>query len=147
MKQATNIVQNNIIKGIQNDLNDTLVNEQILTHHRNGMFQTQGGDIVFASCEPATLKCIDLPYKYNGNIKLKEGKQLVFSSDNINSEIGIANTDNCTYTKLVNSPCLKFNNFYQITGFVRINVDGEEEVIFVDGLNPDRILFLSSTLA
>ena len=143
MKQTTNIVQNNIIKGIQNDLNDTLVNEQILTHHRNGMFQTQNGDIVFASCEPATLKCIDLPYKYNGHIKLKEGKHLVFSSDNINSEIGIANTSNCTYVKLVNSPCLKFNNYYQITGFVRINVDGEEEVIFVDGYNPDRIINLS----
>jgi len=144
MKQATNIIQNNIIKGIQNDLNDTLTNEQILTHHRNGMFQTHNGDIVFANCEPATLKCIDLPYKYNGHIKLKNEKFLVFSSDNTNSEIGIANTLNCTYTTLANNPCLKFNNFYTITGFVRINADGEEEVIFVDGLNPDRIINLSN---
>ena len=139
MKQATNIIQNNIIKGIQNDLNDTLVNEQILTHHRNGMFQTQNGDIVFASMEPATLKCIDLPYKYNGHIKLKSERYLIFSSNNIESEIGIADTS----TKIINSNCLKFNNLYLITGFVRIDVEGNEEIIFVDGLNPDRIINLS----
>jgi len=144
MKPATNIVQNNIIKGLQTDLNDSLVNEQVLTHHRNGMFQTQNGDIVFASIEPATLKCIDFPYKYNGHIKLKNERYLIFSSDNINSEIGIANTNTCTYTKLVNSPCLKFSNFNTITGFVRINPEGEEEVIFVDGINPDRILNISN---
>lgn len=144
MKSATNIIQNNIIKGLQTDLNDTLLDEQVLTHHRNGMFETQNGDMMFASIEPATLKCIDLPFKYNGHIKLKYDKYLIFSSDNIDSEIGIANTNDCTYTKLVNSPCLNFNNYHQITGFVRINTSGEEEVIFVDGLNPDRILNLTN---
>lgn len=144
MKQATNIIQNNIIKGIQTDLNDSLINEQILTHHRNGMFQTHKGDIIFASIEPATLRCIDLPYKYNGHIKLKNERFLVFSTDGTDSEIGIANTLNCTYTTVVNNPCLKFDIFYQITGFVRINVDGEEEVIFVDGFNPDRIINLTN---
>lgn len=144
MKQTTNIIENNIIKGLQNDLNDSLVNEQILIHHRNGMFQTHNGDLIFASIEPATLKCIDLPYKYNGHIKLKSEKYLVFSSNNTESEIGIANTSNCTYTKIVNSSCLQFNNYYPITGFVRINAEGEEEVIFVDGLNSDRIINLSN---
>ncbi len=142
--KTVNIVQNNIMKGIQKDLNDTLVNEQILTHHRNGMFQTINGDLVFATNEPATLECIKLPYKYNGSVKLRENKYLVFSSDGTDSEIGIANTKYCTYEKLVNNSCLNFNNYYQITGFVRINSDDEEEVIFVDGINPDRIINTSS---
>lgn len=144
MKQATNIIENNLIKGLQCDLNDTLIDEQILTYHRNGLFQTHKGDIVFATNEPATLKCIDLPYKYNGSIKLKTNRYLVFSSDNTDSEIGIADTLNCIYTKVINNPCLSFNNYYEISGFVRINTDGEEEVIFVDGLNSDRIINLSS---
>lgn len=145
MKQgATNIIQNNLTKGIQKDLNDSLDNTEILTHHRNGMFQTQKGDLLFASIEPATLACIELPYKYNGAIKLKSQLYLVFSSDNINSEIGVADTNICAYQKVVNDKCLSFNNFNQITGFVRINVDGEREVIFVDGLNPDRIINLNN---
>jgi len=144
MKANTNIIQNNIYKGIQKDLNDTLIDEQILTHHRNGMFQTFNGDFMFASKEPATLKCITLPYKYIGSVKLRNEKYLVFSGDNTDSEIGIANTRNCTYTKLVNNKCLNFNSFHQITGFLRISVDDEEEVIFVDGYNPDRIINTSN---
>lgn len=140
---AKNVIQNQLIKGIQRDLNDTLVDEQILTHHRNGMFQTQNGDIVFATNEPATLDCVTLPYKYNGMVKLKDNRYLVFSGDGTDSEIGIANTAKCTYLKVVNSPCLNFNNFKTITGFVRINVEGEEEIIFVDGVNPDRVINLS----
>lgn len=125
-------------------MNDTLVNEQILTHHRNGMFQTHNGDIVFASREPTTLECIKLPYKYIGSVKLRDQKYLVFSGDETDSEIGIADTKNCKYTKLVNDKCLNFSSFHQITGFVRINVDNEEEVIFVDGYNPDRIINVSN---
>lgn len=143
MKGTTNIVQNSIIKGMQKDLNDTLINEQTLTHHRNGMFQSLNGDLVFASVEPATLECIALPYKYNGSVKLRNERYLTFSGDGVDSEIGISNLKDCTYTKLVNNKCLNFNNFYQITGFVRINVDDEEEVIFVDGINPDRVINLS----
>jgi hypothetical protein len=143
-KATTNIIQNNIIKGLQTDLNDTLVDEQILTHHRNGMFQTHNGDIVFATREPSTLKCIDLPYKYNGHIKLKNERYLVFSSDNIESEIGIADTNKCEYTRVANNNCFSFDNNYLISGFVRINVNGEEEVIFVDGKNPDRYINLSN---
>lgn len=141
--KTINVVQNNLMKGIQKDLNDTLVNEQILTHHRNGMFQTMNGDLVFATNEPATLECIKLPYKYNGSVKLRDNRYLVFSSDNVDSEIGIANLKNCTYEKVVNAKCLNFNNYHQITGFVRINSDDEEEIIFVDEINPDRIINLS----
>lgn len=143
-KQTINIVQNNIVKGIQKDLNDTIVDEQILTHHRNGMFQTLGGDLIFASIEPATLECITLPYKYNGSVKLRNNNYLIFSSDNIDSEIGIGNIDKCVYTRILNDKCLNFNNFYQITGFLRINSDDEEEIIFVDGYNEDRVINLNN---
>lgn len=144
MKSSTNIIQNNIVKGIQRDLNDSLINEQILTHHRNGMFQTHNGDMIFASIEPATLECITFPYKYIGAVKLRNQKYLVFSGDETDSEIGIANTSTCTYIKLANDRCLNFSKFHQITGFVRINSDDEEEVIFVDGINPDRIINTSN---
>lgn len=145
---ADSLVHTQPIQSIQKfikDRNETLSDDKSISYHRNGMFQTIKNTELFATNEPANLLCIKLPYKYLGSAQLSElNKYLVFSGDETNSEIGIADTLNCKYTKLANSPCLSFSkNNNPITGFVRVNADGQEEVIFVDGKNPDRIINLS----
>jgi hypothetical protein len=109
------------------------------------MFQSVKNTEIFATNEPSNLLCVTLPYKYLGDVKLTgDDRYLVFSGDEDNSEIGIANLENCTYQKIANNPCLNFSKNYNIIkGFLRVNEFGEEEIIFVDGYNKDRIINLS----
>lgn len=138
-----NIVTNSLVKGLQKDTNPSWTNNMVLSHHRNGMFKTINGDLIGSTNEPANLKCITLPYKYNGSVKLKDNRVLIFSTDNLSSEIGIADLSTCSYSKVKSAECLRFNTGYPITGFLRLNNDGEEVIIFTDGYNPDRVLNLS----
>ncbi len=129
------------------DRNETASDNKSLSYHRNGMFQTVKNTELFATNEPANLECITLPYpNYYGSIKLTGAERfLVFTGDNVsNSEIGIIDLTTCTYQKVVNSSCLNFRRGHNpITGALRVNADGEEEVIFVDGYNSDKFLNLS----
>lgn len=131
-------------RGLNKDLNSTYIDDQILTHARNAVLNTDSGDLLTYSNEPSTLECISLPYKFNGEVALKDNRFLVFSSNNINSEIGIANLDTCTYEKLIDNTCLGLDNNYIVTGIVKQNDKGEEIVIFNDGLNPTRIINLNN---
>ena len=128
-------------KGMVKDINSSNVDSQMVTHARNAVLSTYKGDLLYYSNESSNFKCIDLPYKFNGYISLKDDKRyVVFSSDNINSEIGLTNLEDCTYTKLVNNKCLNFNNDYIITGKYKQNIDGEDIIIFNDNYNNTRIL-------
>lgn len=130
-------------KGMLKDVNSSLINEQVVTHARNAILGTSNGDLSFYSNEPATLKCITLPYKFNGSISLKDDRLIVFSSDNINNEIGIANLSTCTYSKLINNSCLNLDNNYIVSGIFKVNSNNEDVIIFNDEKNPTRILNLS----
>lgn len=141
-----NIETNQLIQKFVKDRNESIGDEKSLSHHRNGIFQSVKNTEVFAVNESANLLCITLPYKFLGSVELSgEQRHLIFSGDETNSEIGIGDTLNCKYTKLVNSKCLSFSKYNNpITGFLRINSNQEEEVIFVDGDNSDRIINLSN---
>ena len=128
------------------DRNETLRDEKYISYHLNGMFQTVKNTELFATNEPSNLECIKLPFKYTFGIFpiIGENRHVIFTGDNSNnSEIGIVNLDNCTYEKVVNNPCLNFRKMYGvITGSVRLNNKGEEEIVFADSGNPDRIINL-----
>lgn len=129
------------------DRNETLSDGKSVSYHRNGMFQTAKNTEVFATNEPANLECIKLPgTEYFGSVKLSgNNRHLVFTGDNKDfSEIGIADLSDCTYQKVTSSKCLGFRTHYNpITGSVRLNNDGQEEVFFVDGNNSDKVINLS----
>lgn len=131
-------------KGMIKDLNPSSVNDQVVTHARNAILATVQGDLPFYSNEPSNLKCVSFPYKFNGAVSLKDNRFVIFSSDNINSEIGVADLTNCTYTKLVNNKCLNLNNNFIVTGIYKQNTDAEDIVLFNDGYNPPRILNIST---
>ena len=143
--QNTNIETNQLIEKFIKDRNESFADGKSISHHVNGMFQSVKNTEMFAVNEPSNLKCIQFPYKYLGNVELiGEQKHLIFSGDEVNSEIGIVDILNCIYTKLVNNKCLAFSQYNNpIKGFLRINELQEQEVIFVDGGNPDRIINLT----
>lgn len=74
--------------------------------------------------------------KLIGDIFMGDSWVVFLTDENGQSEIGLIK--DCTYTTIVNNPCLNFNN--QIQGEYRI-VNGCERVIYwVDGENPDRTM-------
>ena len=133
-------------KGMVKDLNESVVSDQVVTHARNAMLSTHKGDNNYYSNEPSTSLCYTLPYKFNGEVSLKNNRFFVCSSDNTNHEIGIVNLDTCEYTKLANNSCLNFNNNYIVTGIVKEDEYGNEIVLFNDGFNSTRIINLSNIL-
>lgn len=140
---SVDIKANIYTKGLIKDLNESFVSDQMVTHARNALLSTHKGDSPIYSNEPSNLACYTLPYKFNGEVSLKDNRFFVCSSDNINNEIGILDLNTCEYTKLVNSQCLNFNNNYIVTGIVKQDIEGNEIVMFNDGYNPPRILNLS----
>lgn len=128
------------------DVNESLTEGKYLSYHRNGMFQTKKTTELWAVNEGSNLECISLPHThYFGHVKLPGiNRFLVFTGDNkTNSEIGIADLENCSYTRVVNNSCLNFRKFHNpITGVVRLTQEAEEEIYFIDGNNPDRIINL-----
>lgn len=127
--------------------NETLRDGKTVSYHRNAQFQSIKNTEFFSTNEPATFECIKLPNEFfYGSLKLTGlNRFLVFTgNDNNISEIGIADVENCEYKYVTQSKCLNFRKtFNPITGGLRLNEFGEEEVIFADGGNSDRILNIS----
>lgn len=143
--QDNNIVNTNVTsnKGMVKDLNESLIGKDILFHARNAVMNSHLGDLFFYSNEPANKLCCALPYPFNGSIPLKDKRHLVFTTDNISSEIGIVSESICTYTKVVNDICLNFNLDFPIYGRSKENDQCEEVVTFINNHNPIRRLNLS----
>ena len=83
-------------------------------------------------------------YTIIGFIHKKADQWYVFSTDDINSEIGFYDESTCSYSTIVNDPCLGFNTNYLISGKSKYNYDCSETLYWADsGLNPRRYLNLS----
>lgn len=134
-----NGTQNSFVKGMNRDLINFLSSPEQWITAKNMVVNTQQGDALTLSTESANKLCVTLPYQIIGAIPLDGVEWMIFCTDNINSEIGIINTDNCTYTRFSNTVCLNFKQTNLITGAARRNSDCGFNVYWSDGgLNPDR---------
>jgi len=138
--QNPGTVTNTFTKGMVKDLNETFQPEGMWTHARNAVNNSHEGQMGVIGNEPANLKCVQLPYTLIGIIGLGEGEWSVFTTDDVNSEIGIFNELKCTYTKVVNDACLSFKRSHLITGVSRNRFDCETVLYWDDGLNPSRYM-------
>ena len=139
------MAEENKIQQFTGGLNKDLVNYQVnatsWTHAKNLTIQSNLGDLTTLVTEMANKLCVTLPYDLIGAIPLDGAQWAVFCTDNVNSEIGIVDTDNCTYTKFSNTPCLNFNKASLITGAARRNFECGFNVYWSDGgRNPDRYI-------
>jgi hypothetical protein len=139
-KAPLNIKSNIFQKGMSKDLNDTFVGEGLYTHARNAISNTHEGQSGVFINEPSNLHCINLPYTLIGTVHLIDDQWILFTTDDVNSEIGVFDESACSYTKIVNDVCLNFKKSNLITGVSRLRYDCQRTVYWDDGLNPTRFL-------
>lgn len=144
MENLVNQYTNTPNKGLLTDVDSYLVSKEFYTYARNANLNTHQGNLSFLTNEPSNEHCVDLPYTCIGFVKLIGGRFAMFLTDNFNSEIGIFDSNNCTYTKVVNSPCLNFNTSHLVKASSKENFDCSESLYWTDGNNPRRTLNLAN---
>lgn len=140
MENTSKIYTNTPIKGLVTDLHESFVSNELWTSARNAQLNSHLGQTSFIQNEPSTLECVTIPYTPIGFIKLLNNRWAVFSTNNVMSEIGIFNENECSYTKLVNANCLQFNTSNLISGVSKESFDCTETIYWTDGVNPRRSL-------
>jgi len=102
--------------------------------------------------EDGFIACGELtPYTVIGIIPVSESF-VVFSTDDIDSEIGLVERSGTTltYTQIYNNQDLAFNTERPISGEFRVDVNGERVVAFIEsgvGANVPRIINIDDTSA
>jgi hypothetical protein len=143
-QQNPGAVINSFTKGMVKDYNDTFIGEGLWSHARNAVNNSHDGQVGVIGNEPANLQCVKLPYDLIGAVLLTDDRWAIFTTDDVNSEIGIFDESQCTYSTAVNAPCLNFKRSNLITGISRKRYDCERPVYWADGLNPDRFIDLDN---
>jgi len=139
-KGTTSVVTNSFIKGMNKDITQSMEPAQSWWHARNAANNSNDGDMGVIGNEPANLQCGVIPYTIIGAVHRYGDEWIVFSTDDINSEIGRFDDSECKYTTLVNDPCLAFNRMFLITGASKENFDCTWQVYWDDANNPSRSL-------
>ena len=137
---SSSIETNTFAKGMVKDLFASLQPKENWSHARNAYNNSVDGDAGVIGNEPANLQCGIVPYTIIGFIHKRADQWYVFSTDDINSEIGFYDESTCSYTTIVNDPCLNFNRKYLITGASKENYDCTWQIYWDDSNNPSRTL-------
>lgn len=131
-------------KGMNKDIDPRFMPEGVYLHAINATLNSHQGDMFKIGNEPSTIQCSHIPYTLIGSIPINRG-YAVFSTNNNDSEIGIFDPEQCTYTTVVNDPCLNFHTNSLVRGGAsRENYDCTESIYWNDGRNPARYLNLSN---
>ena len=139
-KGSSSVQTNSFIKGMNKDITPSLENNQAWWHARNVVNNSEDGDLGVIGNEPSNLSCGVIPYTVIGAIHRYGDEWIVYSTDNVSSEIGRFDDSECKYTTLVNDPCLNFSTKHLITGAAKENFDCSWQVYWDDGNNPSRSL-------
>ena len=138
--QNPGVKTNTFSKGMVKDYNETFIGEGLYTHARNAVNNSHDGQIGVIGNEPSNIFCVKLPYSLIGSIHLYDDQWVVFTTNDIDSEIGIFDESACTYTKVVNARCLNFKKSHLITGTFRYRYDCERIIYWDDSINPSRTM-------
>lgn len=127
-------------QGLLKDYDDVFYPEGTWSHARNATNFTVGGDLGLLGNEPANGLCTTAPYTIIGGINVIGDKWIIFSTNDSECEIGYFSELDCTYSKVVNDPCLGLKRSNLITGLAKENFDCSWQIYWSDGLNPDRTM-------
>ena len=95
---SSSVQTNSFIKGMNKDITPSLENNQAWWHARNIANNSEDGDLGVIGNEPANLSCGVIPYTVIGAIHRYGDEWIVYSTDDISSEIG--RIDAVSYTHL-----------------------------------------------
>ena len=127
-------------KGMVQDVNESFQTPGTWVHARNAVNNSTEGDFGTLENESSNKLCVEIPYTLIGTIHLYDDKWAVFSTDDINSEIGLFDESQCSYSKIVNDPVLAFDKNHLIKGASKENYDCTWQLYWDDGKNPSRTL-------
>lgn len=131
-------------EGLNEDIKDFHLSKKSWTQARNAINNSQVGDLGDIGNEPSNKFCTEAPYTIIGGIHLEADKWAIFSTNNIGSEIGIFEEGTCSYTRVVNDPCLNFSKIHLIKGAARELHDCTFQIYWDDGENPTRTMNLEN---
>ena len=113
---SSSVRTNSFTKGMNKDIAQSLELNNAWWHARNAANNDNDGDVGLIGNEPANLQCGVIPYTVIGAIHRYGDEWIVYSTDDINSEIGRFDDSECKYTTIVNDQCLNFKKKFLITG-------------------------------
>jgi len=128
------------LKGLNKDYDEVFSPDGSWAYAKNAVNNSIEGDLGEIGNEPSNYLCATAPYIIIGRIHLFEQYWALFSTDDVNSEVGLYNEGQCEYRTIVNDPCLNFSTLNLITGVAKENFDCSWGVYFADGRNVDRFL-------
>ena len=136
--------QASFTNGMVTDSNGMMLPKSSWTYARNAINNSTKGDLGKLSNEPSNIDCSAAPYTIIGAIHLTEARWVIFSTNNIDSEIGEFDEATCSYKTIVNDKCLNFKTSHLIKGVARSTFDCSYNVYWADGLNVDRVLDINN---
>jgi len=136
---------NSFVKGMIKDYSELFVPEGVWTNAINAINTSHTGDEGNIGNEQSNKYCVSATYTIIGILHKSKTQWVVFSTNDTDSEIGIFDESNCSYTVLVNDRCLNFKKKYLITGAVKSNEDCTDSAYWQDNNNPDRTMILDSS--
>lgn len=140
---------NNNINSFSGDLNKEAagpyVPKEDITHARNLVNFSATGDDGAKGNEPANRLLTSAPYDIIGKIYLYDDLWVIFSTNDLDCELGTFKEFTETYTKLVRDRNFNWNKNSLITGISRMNFDCSWSVYFSDAhRNPDRVININN---
>lgn len=126
------------------DLTDIFISEGFWNNAINAINASHRGDEYAIGNEPSNNHCTDSTYVIIGIVHMEKTRWVIFSTDDSDSEIGIFDESDCSYTVKVNDTCLGFKQSNLITGICKENYDCTFSVYWQDNLNSDRCLNLDN---
>ena len=143
--QNTSAVKtNSFTSGMVKDVSDMYIKEGLWTHARNVINNTHQGESGVIGNEPANKLISSATYDIIGAVHAYENTWVIFSTNDIDSEIGLFNESASSYAEIVNDDCLGFKRTHLVTGIVKKNYDCTYSVYFQDALSPDRTLNINN---
>lgn len=127
-------------KGMIKDTNASFQGKEQWHHARNAANNSEDGDVGLIGNEPSNLECANVPYTIIGAIHLYQDQWALYSTDDINSEVGLFDDSKCSYEVLINDPCLNFKKKNLIVGASKENFDCSWQLYWDDKRNPSRTL-------
>ena len=137
LQNTTQIITRSFNKGMNKDADPSFVGEGMWTHARNAVNNDVEGNLGTISNESSNYLCMtagmtmpaNVINKYIiGAIQLFSENWLIFTAghDNTNipvmSEVGLLNTNECSYFPIVQDACLGFDKRFLITGLSLIHI-------------------------
>ena len=139
-KSTSSVTTNTFTKGMNKDITPSFEPNNSWYHAINAANNSTDGDLGVIGNEPANLQCGVIPYTVIGAIHRYGDEWIVYSTDDVSSEIGRFDDSECKYEVIVNDPCLNFKKKFLITGAAKENFDCTWQVYWDDGNNPSRSL-------